>query len=51
MVLEEDLMDWCRMEDGLKAVANTGGDQIATDQITAKEDEVEAWGECSLTEV
>ena len=49
--VEEDLMDWCRMEDGLKAVAPTGGDQIATDQITAEEDEVEAWGECSLTEV
>ena len=31
--MEEDkLMDWCRTEDGLNAMAPTGGDRITADQ-------------------
>ena len=50
-MVEEDLMDWCRTEDDLDAMAATGGERIAADPITPKEDEVEAWGGCSLTEM
>ena len=50
--VEENLMNWCRTGDGLDAVdPGAGGHQIATNQIAAEEDEVEAWGECNLTEV
>jgi hypothetical protein len=49
--VEENLMNWCRTGDGLDAVDPAGGHQIATYQIAAEEDEVEAWGECDITEV
>ena len=40
--VEAELMDWCRIEDCLAAMAVTVGNTIGSGAITSEEDEVEA---------